>query len=100
MYTRHQSSFHAVQHIRQPHNAAKFSTEEKFSTVLRTGRPPQHRQRVVPRARNQGAIQRLESWMAEDAALTPAEQQAALAEWEELQRLFEAEYSADTHLLP
>jgi hypothetical protein len=100
MYTPAQSFFHTFQRIRQPYNAAKFSTEEKFSTVLRTGLPPQPQRRVPPSARNQGAIQLLASWMAEDAALTPAEQQAALAEWGQLQRLLDEETSADARLLP
>ncbi len=53
-------------------------------------------QRVI----NQGAVELLESWMAEDAAMAPAEQEAAIAEWEQLQQLLDEEYLADSHLLP
>src|SRR3954470_4912770 len=38
------------------------------------------RQRQIEK--NQGAIQLLRSWDAEDAAMTPEQQQTALAEWE------------------
>jgi hypothetical protein len=50
--------------------------------------------------KNQGAIQLLRAWSEEDAALTPEEQEAALAEWEQLERELDEEYLAGNRLLP
>jgi len=50
--------------------------------------------------KNQGAIALLRSWDAEDAAMTPEQQQAAQEEWERLERELDDEYRADSPLLP
>ena len=60
----------------------------------------ERQQREYQRIQNQGAIQLLESWIAEDTAMTPVQQEAALAEWEQFQRLLDEEYLADTPLQP
>lgn len=51
-------------------------------------------------SRQQAAIALLESWMAEDAAMLPDEQQHSLVEWEHLQQLLAEESLADAPLLP
>jgi len=49
--------------------------------------------------KNQGAIELLRSWRAEDAAMTPEQQEAALAEWDLLQRELGEDNDEDDPLL-
>ena len=86
--------FAAARQVGQPDIVERFSA--LLGASLSSDKGAQLRQRV----RNQGAIELLESWIAEDITMSPAEGQAALTEWEWLQRLLDEEYLADNHLLP